>query len=193
MTSNDFFTKQVEAAGQALLQGKTLLYPTDTIWGLGGDATRPDTVARIYQIKQREDSKSLLILLDTPERLNEYVNEIPEKARQLIKETERPLTLIYPQGKNLAPNILAQDGSIGIRLTTDPFCRALIAYTNKPLISTSANISGQKFSGGFHDVDSSIIEQADHVVEWRQEEPIQTNASKIVKIARNGTIQVLRE
>src|SRR5512133_346010 len=133
------FVDDLVKAVETLQKGGIILYPTDTIWGLGCDATNRDAVARIYSIKQRRDEKSMLVLLDDAEKLYDYVKQVPDIAWNLIEVADKPLTLIYPGAQNLAENLIAEDGSIGIRIVKDEFCRKLISWFRKPIVSTSAN------------------------------------------------------
>ena len=134
---------EVRKAGITILEGGIILYPTDTIWGIGCDATNPDAVQKVYQLKQRSDHKSMLVLMNGISMLSRYLDRIPESAKEIIASAVKPTTIIYPGAKNFAPNLLAEDGSIGIRITSDPFCQQLIELTDKPIVSTSANISGK--------------------------------------------------
>ena len=160
----------IKKAVEVLKGGGIILYPTDTIWGIGCDATNPDAVAKIYKLKEREDSKSMLVLVDNPNMLNIYLNEVPEIAWDLIELTTKPLTIIYPNAKNLAPNLVAADGSIGIRVVKHSFCEKLIYALRKPIVSTSANISGKPFPKNFNTIDPSIINGVDFVVPTIYEE-----------------------
>ena len=184
--------KEVEKAGAILKSGGTILYPTDTIWGIGCDATRPESVKNIYQIKQRADSKSMLVLVNRIVMLEEYIEIIPAQARELIGKTKKPTTIIYSGARKLASNLLASDGSIGIRLTTDPFCRKLIEYTGFPLVSTSANISGEQAPLSFQKILTPIRQQVDYVVNWRQDETTESTPSAILKLEKDGSITTLR-
>lgn len=184
--------QEIQIAGKVILSGGTVLYPTDTIWGIGCDATKRESVQKIYRIKQRIDSKSMLVLVNSLAMLKEYVEEMPREALKVIQESEKPTTIIYPGARKLAGNLLASDGSIGIRLTRDPFCSQLIAFTGKPLVSTSANISGDQSPGIFHQIDRSIREQVDYVVNWRQDETNPSSPSVIVKLEKDGTMTTLR-
>jgi len=183
---------EVEKAGAILKSGGTILYPTDTIWGIGCDATRPESVKNIYQIKQRADSKSMLVLVNGITMLEEYIESIPAQALELIEKTEKPTTIIYPGARKLASKLLASDGSIGIRLTTDTFCSLLIEFTGFPLVSTSANISGEHSPGTFHQIKTSIREQVDYVVNWRQDETAPSTPSAILRLEKDGSITILR-
>ena len=154
----------------ALREGKVILYPTDTIWGLGCDATNTGAVSRIFEIKRRSDSKSLILLVNSEAMLERYVKEIPEAASQILSVTDDPITIIYPAGKNLASGITAEDGSVGIRITSDPFCSELISRLRRPLVSTSANISGEPAPSHFSDISAEIISAADYIVWHRRED-----------------------
>ena len=184
--------REVEKAGAILKSGGTILYPTDTIWGIGCDATRPECVKNIYQIKQRADSKSMLVLVNGIAMLEEYIESIPAQALELIEKTEKPTTIIYPGARKLASNLLASDGSIGIRLTTDTFCSLLIEFTGFPLVSTSANISGEQAPSSFQKILTSIRQQVDYVVNWRQDETTVSTPSAIIKLGKDGSITTLR-
>jgi L-threonylcarbamoyladenylate synthase len=183
---------EVKKAGAILQSGGTILYPTDTIWGIGCDATRQESVQNIYRIKQRADSKSMLVLVDGITMLEDYIESIPLQAKELIEKAEKPTTIIYPGARNLAANLLAPDGSIGIRITSDPFCSLLIEFTGLPLVSTSANISGEQAPAVFQKIDSSIREQVDYVVNWRQDESGASSPSAIIKLEKDGSITTIR-
>ncbi len=174
-----------------LKEGKTLLYPTDTVWGIGCDATNERAVKKIYQIKKREESKSLIILVDSLEMLLNYVEKIPKKAKEILQTSSSPTTIIYQGAKNLAKNTIASDGTIAIRIVQDPFCQELIKQFGKPLVSTSANISGNPTPKSFSEIDQSILNTVDYVVNLRQNE-IAEKSSTILKIEGNDVI-VLRE
>jgi L-threonylcarbamoyladenylate synthase len=175
-----------------LKRGGIILYPTDTIWGIGCDATDKEAVDRIFRIKKRQDEKSLLVLVDAPERLSDYVMEIPEIAWELMTVSDQPMTIIYPGGINLASNILHTDGSVGIRITGDAFCKELIRQLGKPLISTSANISGQPSPSVFPDIDENIRSGVDYIVKWRQDDTARKSPSSIIKLGLKGEIEIIR-
>ena len=160
----------IKNALEALKSGGVILYPTDTIWGIGCDATNKEAVQRIYQIKKREDSKSMLILMENPALLDRYVNEVPEVAWDLVEISTTPLTVIYPGAKNLAGNLIAQDGSIGIRFTKEKFTSQLLQRFRRPLVSTSANISGEKSPAFFDEISEEIKKAVDYIVEYRQDD-----------------------
>jgi L-threonylcarbamoyladenylate synthase len=175
-----------------LKKGGVILYPTDTIWGLGCDATNELAVSSIYATKQRDESKSMLILVDSLEMLKLYVDYIPDVAYQLIDATTTPLTIIYPKGKNLAKNLFATDGSIGVRIVKNDFCFEMIREFGKPVVSTSANLAGQKSPLGYFDISNEIKMAADFIVPLRLEELCTSKSSDIVKVSRNGQIEVIR-
>lgn len=183
----------LKKALEVLHSGGIILYPTDTIWGIGCDATNEEAVKRIYAIKKREDSKSMLVLMENMNALERYVEEVPEIAYDLIEVTDKPMTIIYSGAKNLAKNLIAQDGSIGIRLTNEDFTRQLIQRFKKPLVSTSANISGEPSPAFFDEISPKIIEAVDYVVEYRQDDRTPTNPSSIIKLGVSGEIQIIRK
>ncbi|MFA8434064.1 MAG: L-threonylcarbamoyladenylate synthase [Marinifilaceae bacterium] len=184
--------EDIKKALEVLKSGGVILYPTDTIWGIGCDATNPEAVKRVYEIKKREDSKSMLVLMENPNRLNSYMDEVPEIAWDLIEVTDKPLTLIYPGAKNLASNLINEDGTIGIRITQEAFTQQLIQRFRKPIVSTSANVSGQPSPGNFSEISEEIVNAVDFVVEYRQDEVEKAVASSIMKIGLSGEIQILR-
>jgi L-threonylcarbamoyladenylate synthase len=184
--------KEVNKAGNILRSGGIILYPTDTIWGIGCDAGRHDSIKHIYQIKKRADYKSMLVLVDGITMLENYINSIPGQALEILENASKPTTIIYPGACNLAKNLLAPDGSIGIRITSDPFCRKLIQFTGFPIVSTSANISGEPSPGTFDQIKASIREQVDYVVNWRQNETVPSIPSSIIKIEKDGAITLIR-
>lgn len=184
--------EDIKKALETLRNGGIILYPTDTVWGIGCDATNSAAVARVYEIKKREDSKSMLVLIDQAGRLNSYVREIPDIAWELIEATDKPMTIIYPQAKNLAANLIADDGSIGIRVSDDDFCRELVKRFNKPIVSTSANISGNPTPSVFSEISEEIKDSVDYVVEWRQEDTTKTPPSSIIKLGEGGLFKIIR-
>jgi len=187
------FSIDIEKALEVLKKGGIILYPTDTIWGLGCDATNENAVNRIYDIKQRDDSKSMLILLPNEGRLDAYVNEVPEMAYQLIEYSEKPITIIYPRAKNIAKNLIASDGSVGIRIVKDPFCQQLLERFRKPIVSTSANISGKASPTIFDEIEPEIISKVDYTVEWRRNDKQKAKPSSIVQLGLGGEIKIIRE
>ncbi|HCY43530.1 MAG TPA: threonylcarbamoyl-AMP synthase [Prolixibacteraceae bacterium] len=183
----------IKAALEVLQKGGVILYPTDTIWGLGCDAANEDAVKRIYEIKNRQDSKSMLVLMENPALLERYVNEVPEIAYDLIELTDKPLTIIYDYAKNLAPNLIGEDGSIGIRITTEKFSSELIRRFRKPIVSTSANISGRPSPVSFDEIEDEILEAVDYVVKYRQDDTQKGVPSSIMKLGSGGEIKIIRE
>lgn len=190
---NISFSEDIAKALEVLRAGGVILYPTDTIWGIGCDATNSSAVKRIYEIKQREDAKGMLILLENPNLLNSYISEVPEIAWDLIEVTDNPLTIIYPGAKNLANNLLANDRSIGIRITNEPFTQQLIQRFRKPVVSTSANISGQKSPQNFGEISEEIRRSVDYIVNYRQDDLSRSNPSGIIKLGVGGQIEIIRK
>jgi len=187
------FVDDIIKALEVLRSGGIILYPTDTIWGIGCDATNPAAVNRIYEIKQRQDAKSMLILMENPNLLNSYISEVPEIAWELIDVADTPLTIIYPGAKNLAANLLAKDGSVGIRITNEAFTQQLIQRFRKPVVSTSANISGQKSPQNFSEISDEIKKSVDFIVKFRQDDQSRSNPSGIIKLGVGGQIEVIRK
>jgi L-threonylcarbamoyladenylate synthase len=183
----------IKKAAEVLKSGGVILYPTDTIWGIGCDATNPEAVARIYQIKKREDSKSMLVLMENPALLERYVIDVPEVAWDLVEISTTPLTLIFPGAKNLAHNLIAEDGSIGIRFTKEEFTTKLLQRFRRPIVSTSANISGQKSPAFFDEISEEIKNQVDYVVEYRQDDINPAQPSSIIKLWPGGRIDIIRK
>lgn len=182
----------MEKALETLLSGGTILYPTDTIWGIGCDATNPDAIAKIYEIKKREKTKSMIILVENERRLQDLV-DVPEMAWQIIDLSEKPVTLVYDNPRGLPKELLAEDGSIGIRIVKDDFCKKLISKLNKPLVSTSANFSGDKSPLKFSDIKPEIIGLVDYAVEENREKVSPWPGSSVIRIWHDNRIKVLRE
>lgn len=189
---NEVKQTDINQALETLRNGGLILYPTDTIWGIGCDATNPDAIDRVFRLKGRDQAKSLIVLLDSDHKLQSYVKEVPEVAYQLIEYTERPLTIVYSGAKNLAPNLLAADGSIGIRVVRHPFCSALLQRFRKPIVSTSANISGLTAPANFDEIDQSIIDGVDYVVTHGQDDPRRGAASIVMKLEPDGQFSFIR-
>jgi len=185
--------EEVNKAIEILKNGGVILYPSDTIWGIGCDATNEKAVERVYRIKQRNVQKGMLILLDNAGKIPSYVREVPEIAWDLIDLADKPLTIIFPQAKNLAQNLIAPDESIGIRITNETFSQQLIKRFKKPVVSTSANISGEKAPANFSAINPQIVDLVDYVVNWRQDDFVQAPPSGILKLGVNGEIEVIRE
>lgn len=187
------FEEDIREALTALRGNGIILYPTDTIWGLGCDATSQEAVEKIFRIKSRDENKSLLILVNSEQMLERYVREIPEIALELLSVTDGPLTIIYPNGKNLAKGVCSEDGSAGIRICRDEFCNELISRFRKPVVSTSANFSGEKSPHFFDEIDKELIKSVDYVVKYRQDDRRKHSASPVIKLNSDGTIKILRK
>lgn len=183
---------EVAKALKVLQEGGIILYPTDTIWGIGCDATNTEAVQKIYRLKQRDEAKSMIILLDTENKLESYVSDVNPLAYELIEYAENPLTLVMPGAKNVSPALIAADGSIAIRVTGNQFCQQLIQRLRKPLVSTSANISGKPSPQYFSQIDQDIIDGVDYVVDIDQHSKEIKNPSTIMKLAPDGTFEFLR-
>lgn len=187
------FKEDITNALETLRKGGIILYPTDTIWGIGCDATNHSAVKRVYDIKQREDSKSMLVLLENPNLILSYIEEMPEVAWDLIEFAAKPTTIIYDRAKNLALNLIADDGSIGIRITREAFTMQLIQRFRRPIVSTSANISGQPSPLNFYSISDDIKSKVDYIVKYRQEETQTPPPSSIIKLGVSGLIKIIRE
>lgn len=184
--------EDLKKACDVLRKGGLILYPTDTIWGIGCDATNEEAVQRIYTLKQRADNKAMLLLLGNEARLESYVQEVPEIAWSLIEVADRPLTLIYPGARNLAPNLIAEDGSVGIRITREEFSRRLCEQFRRPVVSTSANISGQPAPHTFQEIAEEIKQGVDYIVQYRQDDLTAAQPSSIIKLGAGGLFQIIR-
>ena len=185
--------EEIKKIVEVLRAGGVILYPTDTVWGLGCDATNETAVKRIFEIKKRSDAKAMLVLIDNPAKLQSYVDEVPDMAWDLIELSEKPLTIIYPQAKNLAKNLIAEDKTIGIRVTKETFSRNLCAQFRKPIVSTSANISGNATPSNFSQITDEIKSAVDYVVNFRQDDVSKPMPSSIIKLGKGGLFQLIRE
>ena len=174
-------------------EGGVILYPTDTIWGIGCDATNEEAVRRVYQIKQRSDSKAMLVLVDSPVKVDFYVQDVPEVAWDLIEVADKPLTIIYSGARNLASNLIAEDGSVGIRVTNEEFSKRLCQQFRKAIVSTSANISGQPSPANYSEITEELKSMVDYVVGYRQGEMGHPKPSSIIKLDKGGVIKIIRE
>jgi L-threonylcarbamoyladenylate synthase len=187
------FDEDIRSCVKVLRDGGVILYPTDTIWGLGCDASSESAVERIFKIKERQESKSLIILVNSNTMLERYIREMPDAAAQIIEVTDTPVTIIYPACRNLAPAVIADDGSAGIRITNDDFCSELITRFRKPVVSTSANKSGVTSPSFFDEISEEIISSADYVVRYRQEDRQKRTPSPVIKVEINGEIKIIRK
>ena len=170
-----------------------ILYPTDTVWGIGCDASDKDAVARVFEIKEREDAKSLITLVADADMIGRYVKVIPQMAIELIEVNDKPMTIIYPGAMGLAGNVVAEDGSVGIRIPQSEFCRQLCRRFGGAIVSTSANISGEEAPASFEDINAAILDAVDHIVDPFYEEGATGVSSQIIKVGLDGEIKVIRE
>jgi len=184
--------EDIKKAVKVLREGGIILYPTDTIWGIGCDASNEKAVERIYKLKQRADSKSMLLLVSRPEMIQFYVDELNDTAYDLFDLTTEPLTIILDDAKNLAKNLIATDGSIGFRVTNEEFSHKMIQQFKMPVVSTSANISGQTSPAIFDEISEEIISAVDYVVNYRQEDTNKAKPSKIIKLGKSGQFKLIR-
>lgn len=185
--------EEINKAFEVLKSGGIILYPTDTVWGLGCDATNAEAVAKIFKLKKRDDGKSLVILLDTENKLQSYVTEVPDVAYDLIEYSEKPLTIIYSGAKNLAPNLINQDGSVGIRIPKHEFCQQLIQRFRKPIVSTSANLSGEATPANFSEISQQILDGADYIIDLEQESSNKKQSSTVMKLEPDGKFVFIRK
>ena len=189
--------EDIRQAVETMRQGGVILYPTDTVWGIGCDAANAEAVAKVYQIKQRDDSKALICLVDSDARMQRYFRNVPDVAWQLIDSLQegdaKPTTLILDGAINLAENLIAEDGSVGMRITNEPFSRELCYRFQKAIVSTSANISGEPAAQNYCDIDPRIIEAVDYVCWSRRQEHKPHIPSSIIKLKENGEVQIIRK
>ncbi len=208
MENNRYDKEDLQEALRVLREGGIIAYPTDTVWGIGCDATNAEAVKRIYALKRREDSKSMLVLLDSAAKLDYYV-DVPEAAEMLLTTTsphpspeerefddgqeEKPLTIIYPNARHLAGNLVAEDGSIGIRISSEPFSKALCAQLRHPIVSTSANISGHPTARFFHEIEAEILDGVDYVCRFRRDDETPREPSSIIKVNTDNSFIIIRQ
>jgi len=208
--------QEIQRCTEVLKAGGIILYPTDTIWGIGCDATTPLAVSRVYKIKERIDTRAMLVLVDSIDMIYDHIEEIPEMALEILRlrhspgptrkgrdrdagsmsariPDDKPLTIIYPGAIGLADNLLAEDGSIGIRITEETFSRELVRSFGKPIVSSSANISGESPPGSFAEISDRIRLAVDHIANWKQDENIKRKPSGILKVSLNGEIKIIRQ
>lgn len=186
------FDEDIRNALKVLRSGGVILYPTDTIWGLGCDATNADAVRKIYTIKQRDDLKSLIILVNSVTMLTRYVDSPPEVALEMAELSMSPLTIVYDRGRSLAEGVAAADASVGVRVCDDPFCDDLITALRKPIVSTSANVSGAAAPSVFDEISEEIKAAADYICLWRQDDRSRAQASSVIRVSGNGIVKILR-
>lgn len=186
------YREDIRQAVQVMNRGGIILYPTDTIWGIGCDATNEEAVKRVFEIKHRADSKAMLALVDTEAKVQFYVREVPDVAWELIECADRPLTIIYDGARNLAPSLIAEDGSIGIRITQEQFSKELCMRMKRAIVSTSANLSGTSSPKHFGEISEEIKQAVDYICTSRQEERDNPPASNIIKLGSGGLVKIIR-
>lgn len=190
---DELLVAEVKRAVQVMRNGGIILYPTDTVWGIGCDATNAEAISKIYKLKQREDSKSMLCLVDSMARVSKYVKEIPDIAYDLTELSEKPITVIYPDAINLPSTLIAADGSLGIRITNEKFSKYLCGAMGVPVISTSANVSGEPTAANFLEISKVIKDGVDYIVDFRRNDKEKKQPSSIIKLEKNGTFVLLRK
>lgn len=183
----------IKKAVEVMKNGGVILYPTDTVWGIGCDATNAEAVAKVYKIKQRDDSKALICLVDSDARLQRYVRNAPEVAWNVMELATKPTTVIFDEAVNLALNLIAEDGSIAMRITNEEFSKELCYRFQKPIVSTSANISGQPAAQNYCDISEELLNAVDYVCFSRRQEHKPHTPSSIIKIKNNGEIDIIRK
>lgn len=185
--------EDIKKAVETMRKGGVILYPTDTVWGIGCDATNAEAVAKVYKIKKRDDSKALICLVDSDARLQRYVRNVPEVAWQLLDCADKPTTVILDGAVNLAPNLIADDGSIALRITSEPFSKELCYRFQKAVVSTSANISGEPTAQNYRDIAPEIIDAVDYVCWSRRQEHKPHTPSSIIKLGMGGEVEIIRK
>lgn len=187
------FEKDIKNAVEVMRRGGVILYPTDTVWGIGCDATNAAAVEKVYQIKHRQDSKAMICLVDSDARLQRYVRQVPAVAWDVIELANQPLTVILDGAVNLAPNLIAEDGSVAMRVTNEPFSKELCYRFQKAIVSTSANISGMPPASNYCDIDPVLLEAVDYVCTSRRQEKKPHTPSSIIRIKPNGEVTIVRK
>lgn len=185
-------TEEIAMAVAVMKEGGIILYPTDTVWGLGCDARNPRAVARIFEIKRRADSKALISLVSSEDMLRRHAGEVPDGILDMVRGSERPVTVVFPHGTDVAPALLGEDGSIGMRLTREAYSAALCEGLGGPVVSTSANISGNPAPAFFDGIDAEIVAAADYVANYRRDDHTPSRPSRVVKAEPDGSVTVLR-
>lgn len=191
--SNTEINKQIKEAVEVMRAGGVILYPTDTVWGIGCDSTNAEAVNKVYEIKRRVETKALIVLVDSIARVQGYVSEFPDVAWELLDVAENPLTVIYSGAKNFAPNLISDDGSVGMRITNEFFSQRLCQMMRVPVVSTSANISGDPTPQNFTEISQEVIDAVDFVVDYRREDTKKSQPSSIIKLGSSGQIQIIRK
>lgn len=188
-----FEAEDMREAVLTLKRGGVILYPTDTVWGIGCDATNTEAVRRIYAIKKREESKALILLANSEGMISQYTQGVPDVAWDIIEMATRPTTLILDHGRNLAPNLLAADGSVAFRLTREDYSAQLCYHLKRPIVSTSANISGQPSPRFFREISEQIKQAVDYIARYRREDTTGARPSTIIKLSQNGEYKIIRK
>lgn len=189
----DGYDEDIKRACEVMRRGGVILYPTDTVWGIGCDATRSDAVSKVFEIKRRADSKALIVLTDSIEGLWRIVDNVPSVAEDLIELSDRPVTIIYDKGINLAPGVTATDGTVAVRVTHEEFSRRLCRAFRRPLVSTSANVSGKPSAAVFSEIPAEIIDAVDYVCTSRRDDIAPARPSMIIRVSDDLTFKVIRE
>lgn len=184
--------KDIDAAVRVLDEGGVILYPTDTVWGIGCDACNPAAVEKVYRIKNRPDSKALITLVGSVDDLQRWVESVPPAAVDMISGSERPVTVVFDKGRGLAPNLLAADGSVGFRVTSEAYSHALCGRLGRPVVSTSANVSGSPSPAFYAEISPEILSLVDYVACYRRDDTVPRQPSQVVKISSDGTVKILR-
>jgi len=184
--------QEINNAIEVLKRGGIILYPTDTVWGIGCDATHPDAIKKVYELKRRADAKSLICLVHDFKMLNQFVEDIPEVAYDILKYAAKPTTIIYDDPIRIAENLIADDNSLAFRVVQDDFCKRLIKKFRFPIVATSANISGEKTPGSFKEISAEILEGVDYVVNLHKSKK-SAKPSAIIKLQNNGNVKVIRQ
>ena len=185
--------EDIRTAVQTMRQGGLILYPTDTIWGIGCDAANEEAVRRIFQLKQREDSKAMICLVDSANRMQRYLRQVPDVAWDLVEYADKPLTLILDGAVNLAPSLIAEDGSIGLRVTKENISHELCYRFERAVVSTSANISGEPSPACFDEIKDEIKQGVDYIMRSRQNDLSKSKPSQIIKLGLDGRVQIIRK
>lgn len=188
----EVFEQDIKRCVESMTLGGTFLYPTDTIWGIGCLAEDDAAVARVFEIKQRPQYKSLIVLMSDVRMLRRYLASPLPDLETFVEQFSKPTSIIYSNAIGLASQAIADDGTVGVRITSDPFCKALIKRIQKPIISTSANVSGELTPSSYEDISSAITNEVDYVVKWRQEERIEAQASSVIRLQDDGSFETLR-
>ncbi len=190
---DELFKNEIDKCLDVLRRGGVIVYPTDTVWGIGCDATNTVAVKKVFEIKRRADSKALITLVDSVAALERVVTDVPEVAYQLIDVAVEPMTIVYDHATGVAPEVVAEDGSIGVRLTSERFSAELCKRLRRPLVSTSVNISGEPAPKSFAEIDSAVLQAVDHVCEWGRDLPWASKPSTVIKLSEGGVFKILRK